>query len=51
VAAADAYGVGFPALPPWGLRRQRRLKAEMEEPYIYHFPTATPRWHGYWCVA
>ncbi|MDH4562022.1 NAD(P)/FAD-dependent oxidoreductase [Pseudomonas sp. BN411] len=39
VAAYDAYYVGFPGfaamqLPPIG----EEAKAEMEEPYIYHFP-------------
>ncbi|EPJ2807501.1 FAD-dependent oxidoreductase [Pseudomonas putida] len=39
VAAADAYGVGFPGFAAMGLAPvSEALKAEMEEPYIYHFP-------------
>ncbi|MFJ4386715.1 FAD-dependent oxidoreductase [Pseudomonas sp. NPDC089408] len=39
VAAADAYGVGFPGFAAMGLAPiSAELKAEMEEPYIYHFP-------------
>ena len=39
VAAADAYGLGFPGFAGMGLPPvSEELKAEMEEPYIYHFP-------------
>lgn len=39
VAAADAYSVGFPGFAAMDLSPvSEEAKAEMEEPYIYHFP-------------
>ena len=39
VAAADAYYVGFPGFAAMNLAPlNEEAKAEMEEPYIYHFP-------------
>lgn len=39
VAAADAYAVGFPGFAAMDLSPiSEEAKAEMEEPYIYHFP-------------
>ncbi|WP_454255929.1 NAD(P)-binding protein [Pseudomonas sp. Marseille-Q8238] len=39
VAAADAYSVGFPGFAAMNLSPiSEEAKAEMEEPYIYHFP-------------
>lgn len=39
VAAADAYSVGFPGFAAMNLAPlSEEAKAEMEEPYIYHFP-------------
>lgn len=39
VAAADAYSVGFPGFAAMDLFPvSEEAKAEMEEPYIYHFP-------------
>ncbi|ETK22367.1 FAD/NAD(P)-binding protein [Pseudomonas sp. FH1] len=39
VAAADAYSVGFPGFAGMNLAQiSEEAAAEMEEPYIYHFP-------------
>ena len=39
VAAADAYSVGFPGFAGMNLAPiSKEAAAEMEEPYIYHFP-------------
>ncbi|MFJ4373088.1 FAD-dependent oxidoreductase [Pseudomonas japonica] len=39
VAAADAYNVGFPGFAAMQLEPiSEEARAEMEEPYIYHFP-------------
>lgn len=39
VAAYDAYNVGFPGFAAMGLEPiSEEARAEMEEPYIYHFP-------------
>ncbi|KPA92891.1 protoporphyrinogen oxidase [Pseudomonas asplenii] len=39
VAALDAYNVGFPGFGAMNLEPiSEEAKAEMEEPYIYHFP-------------
>ncbi|HCN45082.1 MAG TPA: spermidine dehydrogenase [Pseudomonas sp.] len=39
VAAADAYNVGFPGFSAMKLEPiSEEARAEMEEPYIYHFP-------------
>ncbi|PWB30854.1 spermidine dehydrogenase [Pseudomonas sp. SDI] len=39
VPALDAYSVGFPGFAAMGLEPiSAEAKAEMEEPYIYHFP-------------
>ncbi|MBB4817007.1 spermidine dehydrogenase [Pseudomonas alcaligenes] len=39
VAAGDAYSVGFPGFAAMDLSPvSEEAKAEMEEPYIYHFP-------------
>ena len=39
VAASDAYSVGFPGFSAMNLEPiSEEARAEMEEPYIYHFP-------------
>jgi spermidine dehydrogenase len=39
VAASDAYSVGFPGFSAMNLQPiSEEAQAEMEEPYIYHFP-------------
>ena len=39
VAASDAYSVGFPGFSAMNLQPiSEEARAEMEEPYIYHFP-------------
>ena len=38
IAASDAFDTGYPGFAGLGLERDAEASAELDEPYIYHFP-------------